>query len=89
MATAGACENTVRSCQRQRIFRCTSNFVLGLYPDSVIYYQEVPQSATQTVQRGMCYRRREESREMKAARYLSGRIEGDCIGDRVTKTTAE
>ncbi|MDO7587826.1 MAG: aromatic ring-hydroxylating dioxygenase subunit alpha [Planktomarina temperata] len=53
------------------------NFVLGLYPDSVIYYQEVPQSATQTVQRGMCYRRREESREMKAARYLSGRIDRD------------
>ena len=53
------------------------NFVLGLYPDSVIYYQEVPQSATQTVQRGMCYRRCEESREMKAARYLSGRIDRD------------
>jgi phenylpropionate dioxygenase-like ring-hydroxylating dioxygenase large terminal subunit len=53
------------------------NFVLGLYPDSVIFYQEVPQSATQTVQRGMCYRRREESREMKAARYLSGRIDRD------------
>ena len=53
------------------------NFVLGLYPDSVIYYQEVPQSATQTVQRGMCYRRREENREMKAARYLSGRIDRD------------
>ena len=57
------------------------NFVLGLYPDSVIYYQEVPQSATQTVQRGMCYRRREESREMKAARYLSGRIDRDTAGE--------
>jgi phenylpropionate dioxygenase-like ring-hydroxylating dioxygenase large terminal subunit len=53
------------------------NFVLGLYPDSVIYYQEVPQSAEQTVQRGMCYRRAKESREMKAARYLSGRIDRD------------
>jgi phenylpropionate dioxygenase-like ring-hydroxylating dioxygenase large terminal subunit len=53
------------------------NFVLGLYPDSVIYYQEVPQSAEQTVQRGMCYWRAKESREMKAARYLSGRIDRD------------
>ena len=53
------------------------NFVFGLYPDSVIYYQEVPQSAEQTVQRGMCYRRAKESREMKAARYLSGRIDRD------------
>lgn len=53
------------------------NFVLGLYPDSVIYYQEVPQSAEKTVQRGMCYRRANESREMKAARYLSGRIDRD------------
>ena len=53
------------------------NFVFGLYPDSVIYYQEVPQSAEQTVKRGMCYRRAKESREMKAARYLSGRIDRD------------
>ena len=53
------------------------NFVLGLYPDMVISSQEVPQSAEQTVQRGMCYRRAKESREMKAARYLSGRIDRD------------
>ncbi|MGB1338023.1 aromatic ring-hydroxylating oxygenase subunit alpha [Planktomarina sp.] len=64
--------------QRQWIyFGMFPNFVLGLYPDSVIYYQEVPQSAEQTVQRGMCYRRRDESREMRAARYLSGRIDRD------------
>ncbi len=56
---------------------CFPNFVLGLYPDSVIFYQDVPQSATQTLQRGMCYRRPDESREMKVARYLSGRIDRD------------
>ena len=67
-----------REQQRQWIyFGMFPNFVLGLYPDSVIYYQEVPQSAEQTVQRGMCYRRSNESREMKAARYLSGRIDRD------------
>ena len=71
-------ENLLLHQRRQWIyFGMFPNFVLGLYPDSVIYYQEVPQSATQTVQRGMCYRRREESREMKAARYLSGRIDRD------------
>ena len=71
-------DNLPREQQRQWIyFGMFPNFVLGLYPDSVIYYQEVPQSAEQTVQRGMCYRRRNESREMKAARYLSGRIDRD------------
>jgi phenylpropionate dioxygenase-like ring-hydroxylating dioxygenase large terminal subunit len=71
-------DNLPREQQRQWVyFGMFPNFVLGLYPDSVIYYQEVPQSAEQTVQRGMCYRRRNESREMKAARYLSGRIDRD------------
>ena len=71
-------DNLPREQQRQWIyFGMFPNFVLGLYPDSVIYYQEVPQSAEQTVQRGMCYRRRDESRAMKAARYLSGRIDRD------------
>ena len=71
-------DNLPREQQRQWIyFGMFPNFVLGLYHDSVIYYQEVPQSAEQTVQRGMCYRRRDESRKMKAARYLSGRIDRD------------
>ena len=71
-------DNLPREQQRQWIyFGMFPNFVLGLYPDSVIYYQEVPQSAERTVQRGMCYRRRDESREMRAARYLSGRIDRD------------
>ena len=71
-------DNLPREQQRQWIyFGMFPNFVLGLYPDSVIYYQGVPQSAEQTVQRGMCYRRRDESREMRAARYLSGRIDRD------------
>ena len=71
-------DNLTLHQRRQWIyFGMFPNFVLGLYPDSVIYYQEVPQSAEQTVQRGMCYRRAKESREMKAARYLSGRIDRD------------
>ncbi len=51
------------------------NFVLGLYPDSVMYYQEIPLSATRTIQRGAVYRYRDETRAMRLARYLSGRID--------------
>ena len=51
------------------------NFVLGFYPDSVIYYREIPVSATETVQNGGVFRYRSESRELKLARYLSGRID--------------
>ena len=51
------------------------NFVLGLYPDSVIHYRELPLSAVSTVQTGGVFRYRNESRELRLARYLSGRID--------------
>lgn len=53
------------------------NLVFGFYPDSMIWYQEVPVSATETIQRGGTLRYADESREMRAARYLSGRIDRD------------
>ncbi|MEM6618716.1 MAG: aromatic ring-hydroxylating dioxygenase subunit alpha, partial [Pseudomonadota bacterium] len=51
------------------------NIVFGFYPDSAIWYQEIPISATETIQRGAVLRYRGESRELRAARYLSGRID--------------
>ncbi|MDE0113485.1 MAG: aromatic ring-hydroxylating dioxygenase subunit alpha [Albidovulum sp.] len=51
------------------------NFVLGLYPDSAIYYQEFPLAPERTLQRGATFKHKNESRELKAARYLSGRID--------------
>lgn len=51
------------------------NFVFGIYPDSVIFYQEFPVEIGLSVQRGACYRRPDEDRRMRAARYLSGRID--------------
>lgn len=51
------------------------NLVLGFYPDCVIFYQEIPQTPTLTLQRGGVFRHKDESREMKLARYLSGRID--------------
>ena len=52
------------------------NTVIGLYPDSVIFYQDIPLSLKQTTQRGAVYKHQDENRVMRAARYLSGRIDG-------------
>lgn len=51
------------------------NFVFGLYPDSVIFYQEFPLAPGRTVQRSATYRYPDEDRRLRAARYLSGRID--------------
>ena len=51
------------------------NLVFGLYPDSVIFYQEYPVENGKTIQRGGNYRYAEENREMKVSRYLSMRID--------------
>ncbi|MCR9151324.1 MAG: aromatic ring-hydroxylating dioxygenase subunit alpha [Rhodobacteraceae bacterium] len=59
------------------------NFVFGIYPDSVIFYQEFPVEVGRTIQRGACYRRPDEDRRLRAARYLSGRI------DRITSREDE
>ena len=53
------------------------NTVIGLYPDSVIFYQEFPDGVGKARLRGAVYRHAEESREMRLARYLSGRIDAD------------
>ena len=51
------------------------NQVIGLYPDSVMFYQELPLSVDRTRLRGAIWRRRDEDRALRAARYLSGRID--------------
>lgn len=51
------------------------NTVIGLYPDSAVWYQEIPLSAGETLQRGRAYRFPRETRELRALRYLSGRID--------------
>ena len=53
------------------------NLVFGFYPDSVIYYMEIPVSATRTIQRGGALRYPNETRDLRIARYLSGRIDRD------------
>ena len=51
------------------------NLVFGLYPDSVIFYQEYPIENGKTIQRGGNYKYAKEDREMKISRYLSMRID--------------
>ena len=51
------------------------NFVFGVYPDSVKFYQEFPVETGLTRQRGATYRRADEDRRMRASRYLSERID--------------
>ena len=62
------------------------NTVIGLYPESVMFYQEFPVGAGLTVQRGATYRYKEESREMRLARYLSSRIDRDTSEEDVQLT---
>jgi phenylpropionate dioxygenase-like ring-hydroxylating dioxygenase large terminal subunit len=64
--------------RRWSYYNLFPNTVIGLYPDSAVWYQELPLSVGETIQRGRAYRFPNESRELRAARYLSGRI------DRVT-----
>lgn len=59
------------------------NLVLGFYPDQVIFYHEFPQEVGQTIQRSASYRRGDEDRRMRLARYLSMRI------DRITSKEDE
>lgn len=51
------------------------NLVIGFYPDSVMFYQEFPLSAGNTVQRSAVYKHPNESRELRVSRYLSERID--------------
>ena len=57
------------------------NIVFAFYPDSMIFYQDIPKAVLETSVRGGIYRRREESRVLKAARYLSKRIDLDTAAE--------
>jgi len=51
------------------------NAVIAVTPESVQFYQEFPLSVSSTLQRGAIYRRPNENREQKLARYLASRID--------------
>ena len=45
----------------------------------MIFYQEIPFSAKETAIRGSTYKRKDENRTMRLARYLSERIDATAI----------
>ena len=51
------------------------NTVMSFYPDSINFYQDLPDGVGNTKLRGGTYRHCEESRALRAARYLSARID--------------
>ncbi|GLS19411.1 (2Fe-2S) ferredoxin [Labrys miyagiensis] len=55
------------------------NTVLTFYPDTITFYQEFPLSTGETLQRGGVYGLQDDSRAMKAARFLSTRIDWDTV----------
>lgn len=62
------------------------NAVIGLYPDSLMFYQEFPLSTGETLQRGAIYRHADEDRRMRLARYLSGRIDRYTVAEDIQLT---
>ncbi|MEZ5777002.1 MAG: aromatic ring-hydroxylating dioxygenase subunit alpha [Paracoccaceae bacterium] len=51
------------------------NLVFSFYPESISFYQEFPIENGKCFQRGAIYKRPDEDRGMRAARYLSGRVD--------------
>ncbi len=74
-AFVGATPVSGPPARRWSYYNLFPNTVIGLYPDSAVWYQEIPVGPAETIQRGRAYRFRNESRELRAARYLSGRID--------------
>ncbi len=62
------------------------NTVMTFYPESVMFYQEFPVHAGLTLQRGATYKYKNETREMRLARYLSTRIDRDTVQEDVQLT---
>jgi phenylpropionate dioxygenase-like ring-hydroxylating dioxygenase large terminal subunit len=55
-------------------FKLWPNFAFDVYPDQVDFMQWIPLSPTETLIREIAYAFPDERREMRAARYLSWRI---------------
>jgi len=62
------------------------NTVMTFYPESVMFYQEFPVHAGLTLQRGATYKYKNETREMRLARYLSTRIDRDTLEEDIQLT---
>jgi phenylpropionate dioxygenase-like ring-hydroxylating dioxygenase large terminal subunit len=57
------------------------NAVIAFTPESAQFYQELPLSVGRTRLQGRAYRQPQETRAMRAARYLAGRIDRDTAAE--------
>lgn len=62
------------------------NSVIAVTPQTVQFYQEFPLAPNRSLLRGCVYRRKEESRAERAARYLAHRIDRDTAAEDVQLT---
>ncbi len=62
------------------------NSVIAVTPQTIQFYQEFPLATNRSLLRGGVYRRREESRAERAARYLAFRIDRDTNAEDVQLT---
>lgn len=76
-------ENLRRSWAYYGLF---PNSVIAVTPQTVQFYQEFPLSTNRSLLRGGVYRRRQESRAERAARYLAHRIDRDTAAEDVQLT---
>lgn len=63
--------------RRWSYFGLFPNAVIITSPETVQFYQEFPLGASNTLQRSAVYRRKQETREQRLARYLALRIDRD------------
>ena len=62
------------------------NAVIGLTPETVMFYQEFPISTDRSVLRSATYRNPVEDRQQRAARYLAARIDRETVDEDVQLT---
>ena len=62
------------------------NAVIVATPETVQFYHEFPMSVDSTQLRGQVYRHKDETREQRAARYLTMRIDRDTLEEDVQLT---
>jgi phenylpropionate dioxygenase-like ring-hydroxylating dioxygenase large terminal subunit len=62
------------------------NGVIAATPETVLFYQEFPQTTGTTILRSATYRNPVENRQQRAARYLAARIDRETVEEDIQLT---
>ncbi|MBT7801566.1 MAG: aromatic ring-hydroxylating dioxygenase subunit alpha [Tateyamaria sp.] len=62
------------------------NVVIAATPETVLFYQEFPQSTGTSILRGGTYRNANEDRQQRTARYLTSRIDRETVEEDIQLT---